>query len=176
MMLDITVWTNKAVRPAKRKKILTTIFLGGESALKIQKGFGIVCRHLPKHYRLWQVESSEYPEMVMPRPCWGRGKCACTIRLQLIAPSAIISSVKAKHVKTLRAIFAKPTLVSIAFGDIESLLVGMGVELSERKGSRVKFSLRGEEWHAHRPHPGKEAKKYQVEGAREFLERLEIKP
>lgn len=112
----------------------------------------------------------------MPRPCWGRGKCACTIRLQLIAPSAIISCVKAKHVKTLRAIFAKPTLASIAFGDIESLLVGMGVELSERKGSRVKFSLRGEEWHAHRPHPGKEAKKYQVEGAREFLERLEIKP
>jgi hypothetical protein len=84
--------------------------------------------------------------------------------------------VKAKHVKTLRAIFTKPTLASIAFGSIERLLVGLGAELSEREGSRVKFSLRGEEWHAHRPHPGKEAKKYQVEGVREFLERLEIKP
>lgn len=103
-------------------------------------------------------------------------KCACTIRLQVIAKADSICSVKVKHVKTLRAIFAKPTLASIAFGSIESLLVGLGAELSEREGSRVKFSLRGEEWHAHRPHPGKEAKKYQVEGVREFLERLEIKP
>lgn len=36
-----------------------------------------------------------------------------------------------------------------------------------------KFSLNGQEWHAHRPHLGKEAKKYQIEGVREFLERLE---
>ena len=49
----ITVWTNKTVRPTKRKKVLTTIFLGGESALKIQNGFGIVFWHLSKHYRLW---------------------------------------------------------------------------------------------------------------------------
>lgn len=83
---------------------------------------------------------------------------------------------KAKHVKTLHAIFVKPTLTSIAFMSIESLLVGLGAELSERKGSRIKFSLRGEEWHAYRPHPGKDAKKYQMEGVREFLERLEIKP
>ena len=108
----------------------------------------------------------------MGRPCCG----ACQMRLQVIAKADSICSVKAKHVKTLRAIFAKPTLASIAFGSIESLLVGLGAELSEREGSRVKFSLRGEEWHAHRPHPAKEAKKYQVEGVRELLERLEIKP
>jgi len=29
--------------------------------------------------------------------------------------------------------------------------------------------LQGTAWHAHRPHPGKEAKKYQVEEARELL-------
>jgi len=40
----------------------------------------------------------------------------------------------------------------------------------------MKFMLRGEEWHAHRPHPGKEAKKYQVEQVRELLNRLEIHP
>lgn len=83
---------------------------------------------------------------------------------------------KAKQAKTLRAIFARPTLASIAFVDIESLLIALGAKVSERESSRVKFSLRGEEWHAHRPHPGKEAKKYQIEGVREFLERLEIEP
>ena len=67
---------------------------------------------------------------------------------------------KAKHAKTLRSLFAKPTLASIAFSDIESLLLSMGAQLHEREGSRVKFQLGSEEWHAHRPHPGKEAKKY----------------
>lgn len=83
---------------------------------------------------------------------------------------------KAKHAKILNAIFARPTQASIAFADIESLLVALGADLSEREGSRVKFALHGEEWHAHRPHPGKESKRYQVEGVREFLERLEIRP
>ena len=83
---------------------------------------------------------------------------------------------KSRHAKLLRAVFTKPTLATIAFADIESLLLGLGAKLHEREGSRVKFTLGAEEWHAHRPHPGKEAKKYQVEGAREFLERLEIKP
>jgi hypothetical protein len=46
----------------------------------------------------------------------------------------------------------------------------------ECEGSRMKFMLHGEEWHAHRPHPGKEAKKYQVEQVRELLNRLEIHP
>ena len=36
------------------------------------------------------------------------------------------------------------------------------------------IELRGEIWRAHRPHPGKEAKKYQVEEARELLNRLRI--
>ena len=83
---------------------------------------------------------------------------------------------RAKHRKTLAAIFAKPTLSGIAFSEIETLLIALGARMAERKGSRVKFALRGVEWHAHRPHPGKEAKRYQVESAREFLERLEITP
>ena len=61
-------------------------------------------------------------------------------------------------------------------GDIEALLIAMGAKVSEGSGSRVSFWHGVEEWHAHRPHPGKEAKKYQIEGVREFLERLEIKP
>ncbi len=76
-----------------------------------------------------------------------------------------------KHRKTLRAIFAKPTSPSIVFSDIEALIVALGGEVIEREGSRVKILLREEQWRCHRPHPGKEAKRYQVEEARELLER-----
>ncbi|WP_407080166.1 hypothetical protein [Candidatus Methylospira mobilis] len=40
----------------------------------------------------------------------------------------------------------------------------------------MRFTLHGVEWHAHRPHPGKEAKKYQVEQVRAILTQLEITP
>jgi hypothetical protein len=85
-------------------------------------------------------------------------------------------AMKAKHTKTLHAIFAKPTRASIVFADIEALLLTLDAELIEREGSRVKFVLRGAEWHVHRPHPGKEAKKYQIEQVRELLTQLEITP
>ena len=83
---------------------------------------------------------------------------------------------KAKHTKALHSLFALPTRASIAFAEIEALLIALGAEKTEREGSRVKFTLYGVEWHAHRPHPGKEAKKYQVEQVREMLTKLEIKP
>lgn len=82
----------------------------------------------------------------------------------------------AKHTKTLQAIFAKPTTSSLPFSDIEKLLLALGAVLVEREGSRVKFMLGDAEWHAHRPHPGKEAKKYQVEQVRELLNLLRMAP
>jgi len=81
-----------------------------------------------------------------------------------------------KQRKTLEAIFSKPTLATIVFSDIERLLIACGATLTEREGSRIKFGADTHEWHAHRPHPGKEAKKYQIEGVREFLERIGVKP
>lgn len=86
------------------------------------------------------------------------------------------ATVNSKHRKTLRAIFAKPTSPSIVFSNIESLIVAFGGEVVEREGSRVKISLRGEQWRCHRPHPGKEAKRYQVEEVRELLERIGVLP
>lgn len=83
---------------------------------------------------------------------------------------------KAKHRKTLEAIFARPTSPSVVFSDIEALMIAVGGSVTEREGSRVKIVLQGEQWHCHRPHPGKEAKRYQVEEARELLERAGIKP
>ena len=81
-----------------------------------------------------------------------------------------------KHRKTLLAIFARPTLASIVFADIEALVKALGGSVSEREGSRVKIELNGEQWRCHRPHPGKEAKRYQIEEVRELLERAGVKP
>ncbi|BCQ26208.1 type II toxin-antitoxin system HicA family toxin [Caballeronia sp. NK8] len=83
---------------------------------------------------------------------------------------------KAKHVRVLAAIFTTPTLGGIVFSDIEALVKALGGEVFEREGSRVKISLHGHEWRCHRPHPGKEAKRYQVEEAREFFERAGVSP
>jgi len=52
----------------------------------------------------------------------------------------------------------------------------LDAEKAEREGSRVEFTLQGMEWHAHRPHPEKAAKKYQIEQLREMPGKLEIKP
>lgn len=82
----------------------------------------------------------------------------------------------ARHRTTLRSIFAKPTSATVVFSSIESLIVGLGGSVTEREGSRVRIELHGEQWHCHRPHPGKEAKRYQVEEARELLERVGVKP
>ncbi len=83
---------------------------------------------------------------------------------------------KTKHRKTLEAIFTKPTKANIIFADIEALFVGLGGEVVEGDSSRIAIKLNDDRVHFHRPHPGKEAKKYQVEDAREFLERQETKP
>lgn len=80
----------------------------------------------------------------------------------------------AKHRKTLAAIFARPTSSSLVFADIEALVKALGGSVVEREGSRVRIELHGEQWRCHRPHPGKEAKRYQVEEAREFLERAGV--
>jgi hypothetical protein len=82
--------------------------------------------------------------------------------------------VNSRHRKTLAAIFARPTSASIVFADIEALIKALGGSVSEREGSRVRVELKGEQWRCHRPHPGKEAKRYQAEEARELLERAGV--
>ena len=60
--------------------------------------------------------------------------------------------------------------------DIEALVVALGGSVTEREGSRVAITLQGEQWRCHRPHPGKEARRYLVEEARELLERTGVHP
>ncbi len=83
---------------------------------------------------------------------------------------------KSKHRKTLAAIFAVPTRANIKFSDIEALIIALGGEVREGAGSRVMLELSGTREYAHRPHPGKEAKRYIVERIREWLKSLEVTP
>ena len=86
------------------------------------------------------------------------------------------SSVKRKHARTLAAISSKPTQGGIVFADVEALVLALGGEIREGEGSRVVFELRGVRKYLHRPHPGKEARKYQVDEIRDWLRELEILP
>jgi hypothetical protein len=81
-----------------------------------------------------------------------------------------------KQRKILQTIFTKPTLGAVVFADIEALLLAVGCTLTEGAGSRVRFDCGEHFFLCHRPHPGKEAKRYQVERARAFLTQLGITP
>ena len=82
-----------------------------------------------------------------------------------------------KHAKTLEAIFVEPTKATIPFSDIEALFVALGGSVIEGAGSRVMLRLsNGQGRRHHRPHPGKEAKRYQVDDIREFLREQGITP
>lgn len=81
-----------------------------------------------------------------------------------------------KQKKTLAAIFTDPVSGAIEWADIEGLLVAVGCEVIEGSGSRVRFRHTADIESFHRPHPAKEAKRYQVRAARSFLIRLGVKP
>lgn len=81
-----------------------------------------------------------------------------------------------KQKKTLAAVFKDPVPGTLEWAEIEALLVAVGCRILEGSGSRVRFEKDGELESFHRPHPAKEAKRYQVRAARAFLIRLGIEP
>ena len=81
-----------------------------------------------------------------------------------------------KHQKTLRAIFADPVRPNIKWADIESLLMALGAEWDEGRGSRIRFALNGIRATFHRPHPQKETDRGAVKSVRRFLEEGGIRP
>lgn len=74
-----------------------------------------------------------------------------------------------KQRKTLAAVFAEPVSATIPWSDIEKLLVAVGCQVIEGSGSRVRFVLGAKSAAFHRPHPKKEAQRYQVRDARKLL-------
>jgi hypothetical protein len=79
-----------------------------------------------------------------------------------------------KHRKTLELIFSEPVPRTLEWARIEALLVSLGANVIEGRGSRVRFNLEGLVATFHRPHPAKEAKPYQVRDARNFLEQAGV--
>ena len=78
--------------------------------------------------------------------------------------------------KTLKALFANPINGDIEWRRIETLFVALGAEVIEGRGSRITFLLNGRRRDFHRPHPGKEALRYRVREARDFLTEAGITP
>lgn len=74
-----------------------------------------------------------------------------------------------KHQKTLDDIFENPVKSNIPWSDIESMLIALGAEVSEGRGSRVRIALNGVKATFHRPHPEKETDKGAVKSMRRFL-------
>ena len=81
-----------------------------------------------------------------------------------------------KQAKTLAAIFTRPTPKNINWTDIEHLFVAVGCLVLEGNGSRVRLTKDGVIGSRHRPHPDREAKRYQVDDAREFLTQIGVTP
>lgn len=90
--------------------------------------------------------------------------------------TAYIASMNSKHKKVLVAVFQDPVSGTINWSDIEGLLVAVGARFIEGRGSRVGFEKDGVIASFHRPHPDKEAKRYQVRDARDFLSQIGEKP
>ena len=79
-----------------------------------------------------------------------------------------------KHKSTLKRIIKEPTCSDIPWKDIESLIIALGGEMSEGKGSRVRFVLNGIRAVFHRPHPKKGTDKGAVKSVRRFLKETEV--
>ncbi len=79
-----------------------------------------------------------------------------------------------KHTKTFEAIFSRPIPNNLEWRKIEALFVALKAEVIEGNDSRVSFIINNEKGDFHRPHPGKEAKRYQVKNAKEFLIKAEV--
>jgi len=84
--------------------------------------------------------------------------------------------VSGKHKKTLDAIFDDPVRSNVAWDDIIKLLIAMGAEISEGRGSRVRIVIKGVRAVFHRPHPRKETDKGALKSMKRFLTEAGVKP
>jgi len=94
----------------------------------------------------------------------------------MVAKSGIILSMNRKHRKTLAAVFADPISGNIEWRRIEALFKAAGCEIIEGSGSRIAILYKGRKATFHRPHPGKDALRYQIRAARDFLVSIGVTP
>lgn len=80
-----------------------------------------------------------------------------------------------KHRKILKKIFQSPTPSDIKWGEVESLFINLGAEITQGNGSRVRISLNGIRAVFHQPHPQPTIDKGALVSIRKFLENAGIK-
>ncbi len=90
-------------------------------------------------------------------------------------PFVDLSELSGKHISTLTDVFVDPVRADVAWRDIETLFVALGVEVTEGKGSRVRCAFRGVRAVFHRPHPEKETTKGAIRSVRRFLAEAGVK-
>ena len=83
---------------------------------------------------------------------------------------------RARHRRILERIFTAPTPPDIRWTEAESLLRAVGVEVSERAGSRMLLKKGSERMVMHRPHPRPHLSRPAVRDLAKFLEALGVKP
>ena len=83
---------------------------------------------------------------------------------------------RAKHRRTLQSMCARPTPTGIRWADIIAMLEAVGVEVSERSGSRVLLQKDAERMIVHRPHPAPATSRGAVPAIAAFLDAAGVKP
>ncbi len=86
-----------------------------------------------------------------------------------------MSKLNKKHQKVLDSIFVEPVRSNVNWNDIEKLLSTLGAEISEGRGSRVRFYLNGVRAIFHRPYPKKEIDKGALKSMKRFLTEAGVK-
>ncbi len=79
-----------------------------------------------------------------------------------------------KHRKILNTLLTDPINGNIKWQKIESLLLALGADRTEKSASAVSFVLNNIRADFHRPHPEKEALRYRVKDVRSFLKQAGV--
>ncbi|GKX54400.1 hexulose-6-phosphate synthase [Leminorella grimontii] len=87
-----------------------------------------------------------------------------------------VKLLRKRQYSTLAQIFKTPALAGIKWKEIESLIIALGGEVKEGRGSRIKFFLAGSIAHFHRPHPSPDTDKGAVVNVRDWLMSLGVMP
>jgi len=86
------------------------------------------------------------------------------------------SALNKKRQATLDTIYSSQTPSDIRWKDIERLVIALGGDVTEGRGSRVRFWLNGARAVLHRPHPEPTAGKPTIVSVRKFLINAGVRP